>query len=610
MSHRTKGYSRSRKTARKELSDGFRPFPIGSSELGARWFCALAILLSLLVYMRSVGFPFVYDDLGQIVSNPRVHSWHYFPQYFNHNLWVQLGDNVPSNYYRPLFLVWMLVNHTFFGLEPAGWHIAAMLLHAMVTWVVYVMAGRALNDKLAGGIAAMIFAVHPIHVEAVTWVSGINEPLFALFALLTVLCYTRWREAGRPGWLVLSLAVFSLSLLSKETAVILPAIILFYEWRRTVGNELAVRARRTLMVAAPYVGLVLLYLAIRAVALKGMAPGIGNHASMESVLLTIPAAAWFYLSELVWPSSLSVFYGLSFVAHPGLMNFVLPCLGILVVAAGLYLLGRRVAGVTVAVLWLFVPLLPPLLALVRFDARDLVHDRYLYLPSFGFSMLVALLIRRTKLGGRKWLQLPVVQSAVVILLVCALGAATVVQSQYWSSDRAVYTRGVEVAPQNPLALEQLGRLMSHEQDFDSAIQYFNRALQADPDDYRTLMSLGVAETYVGDFDHAIPTLQHAIQLHPNSGMPYFFLGVAQLDKKQLPEAETSFRAAIKLVPGKARQHFALGQVLEEQGKLPEARAEFLAEIAVDPQSKDAPEKVQEIQTRMDALFSSKAPSPR
>jgi tetratricopeptide (TPR) repeat protein len=598
--------ARPRKTAATSArSVATRQRPAAASALDPRWLCALAVLLSVLVYLRTVDFPFVYDDLAQIVSNSHIQSWHYLPQYFTQHLWSQMGEDLPNNYYRPFFLLWMLLNFKLFGAQPVGWHIAAILLHAAVTWAVYLIAGRELKDRLAAGIAAILFAVHPVHVEAVAWVSGINEPEFVLFALLSVLCYLRWRDGDGRKWLAFSLLSFSFSLLSKETAIVLPAMILFYEWRRLrqlwPAAPIGARIQVIAPVVAGYAALDLAYLAIRTLALKGIAPNIGNHASALSVALSFPSATWFYLSKLLWPTSLSVFYSFAFVTRPSLLNFALPLLGLLAVAAALGWCARRVTGVAAACLWLMIPLLPPLLALARFDLRDLVHDRYLYLPCMGFAMLVALLLRRLSFGSRKLFRLPLAQAAAVFLLTSALAAATVVQSQYWSSDLALYRRGVQIAPRNPLALDQLAKLLSNQQDYDDAAQYFARALEADPDDYRTLMSLGVMLSYQNDYDRAIPYLQRAIQLHPSSGMPYFFLGVSQLGRKQLPEAESSFRRAIQLVPGKSRQHYALGLVLEEQGRLPEARSEFLAELKVDPNSTDAPQKLEDIQSRLDTV---------
>ncbi len=581
-----------------------------SSLLDPRWLCFLAIVIAAAVYYRTAGFPFVYDDHGQIVSKLRVQSWHNLPKYFTQHLWSQMGEELPNNYYRPLFLVWFLLNHTLFGLQPAGWHISAVLVHVAVTWVVYLFAVRELKDRWSAGIAALIFAVHPTHVEDVAWISGIDEPLFALFALLTIYFYLRWREGGGALALSASLISFVTSLLFKETAVILPALVLFYEWRRTAPlasevtspgdapQKFTSRLWRAGLFTLPFVALDVVYLAVRMRALRGLAPNIGNHATTLSVALSYPSAIFFYLHKLLWPSSLSVFYSFEFVTHPGWRNFVLPLVVILATGAGLYWLSRHAIGIGPACAWLLIPMLPPLLALARFDVRDLVHDRYLYLPTFGFAMIVAALIRQIKIPAWRVARIPAIQLVVVAVCVGALSVATVQQSSTWESDQVLYQRGVDISPNNPLALDQLGRLYSQQHDYEHAREYFRRALAADPDDYRTLMSYGVTMAYLDDYDAAIPPLLHATQLHPTAGMPYFFLGLSQYGKKMLPEAEASFRKSIELVPGKSRQHFALGQIYEDEGRLGDARKEYIAEIRIDPKSQDAQERLREIDARM------------
>jgi hypothetical protein len=213
----------------------------------------IAVLLAVVVYVGVLSYPFVYDDLGQIVGNSRLQSVEFLPQYFLQNVWSQPGRQITSNYYRPFFLVWLMINYQWFEWEPAGYHAAAIALHALVTLLVYGLAVRTLKDRLAAGFAALVFAVHPLHVASVAWVSGANEPEFALFFLAAMLCYPRWsgsrlpaagsqpetshsprrtspqlavyssdsRAAGSglPIWFVWSLACYALALLSKETAI-------------------------------------------------------------------------------------------------------------------------------------------------------------------------------------------------------------------------------------------------------------------------------------------------------------------------------------------------------------------------------------------------------
>ena len=188
----------------------------------------LILTATLVVYLGTLQFEFVYDDLGQIVTNPLVHSWSYLPVYFRANVWAQ--SFVVGNYYRPIFMVWLLLNYTVFGLQPFFWHLTTVGLHVTATWLVFVLVERLTRDRRAAGIAALVFGLHPVHLEAVAWVSGLTEPLLAVFCIPAFLAYLNYRERERsPRWLAISLLLYTVALFTKETAVILPALIVAWE---------------------------------------------------------------------------------------------------------------------------------------------------------------------------------------------------------------------------------------------------------------------------------------------------------------------------------------------------------------------------------------------
>ncbi|MGA9529738.1 MAG: tetratricopeptide repeat protein [Terriglobales bacterium] len=556
----------------------------------------LAVICAAAIYLGAAGFPFVFDDLRQILHNPRVQSWSYLPHYFTESLWSHLPA-APNSYYRPLFLVWMLLNYQAFGPNPMGWHLAGVLLHAGVTWLVYRLAVRELQDGLAAGFAAIIFALHPVHVEGVVWISGLNEPLYAAFFVATLLCYFRWKDGDGDEWMAASLICFALSMLAKETAIIAPAMVLLYEWRSRTQETTSARIKATLRNVASYIVVALLYLGVRAYGMRNTVALTVKHPSIPSVILTLPAALWFYLQKLAVPWPMAVFYPLIFVEHPRLWNFWLPLLGVLVAGAALWTWAKRDPRVPVACWWLFLPVLPPLLAIVRFLPGDLVHDRYMYVPSVGFSMLAAIALRRIPCGRRTLWGVPAVQFAAVAAVGAAFAFAGVKQADYWSSDLVLYSRAVEVSPDDAVALNQLGSEFSHLGQDDRAVVYLERAIQNDPDNYRSLLLLGITENNLGRYDRAIPALLHARELHPKGGIADFFLGLAQVDAHQFAVAEVTLRHAIELVPGKFRQHYLLGLALENQGRLREAREEFLKELQLDPTSSDANDKLRELDSQ-------------
>ena len=141
--------------------------------------CAIAFV----IYIPSLFSEFVRDDHRQIVENPQIQSWDYLPRLFSTHLWSQAGSERAVHFYRPLFSLWMLVVNTIGGLSPAWWHFSSIFLHAVTTFVVYKLCESLLRSRVAALCAASLFAVHPIHVDAVSWVSASNEILFTLLAL-------------------------------------------------------------------------------------------------------------------------------------------------------------------------------------------------------------------------------------------------------------------------------------------------------------------------------------------------------------------------------------------------------------------------------------------
>ena len=158
---------------------------------------AAVLLLTFMAYFSTLGYEFVYDDQGQIVENSFIKSWSFAPQYFTKHVWSHIHTDQAGDSYRPVFLLWLLINRTLFGLSPFLWHFAVIAVHLLVTLLVYILARRLVKDELTAIMAALIFGLHPVHIEAVAWISGVTEPLLALFLISAFLFYMDWREGAR-----------------------------------------------------------------------------------------------------------------------------------------------------------------------------------------------------------------------------------------------------------------------------------------------------------------------------------------------------------------------------------------------------------------------------
>ncbi len=562
---------------------------------------ALVLAATFLVYAGTLGFGFVYDDQGQIVRNLFIQSWHYVPRYFTSHVWSYLYPGDVANYYRPLFLIWLRANHALFGLEPAGWHLTSVLAHLVVTLEVYGLGVRLLEDRISAAVASALFGLHPIHVEAVAWVSGVTEPLVAALMLASFLAYLRAHDRGRKQgpWWAASLALYALAMLSKETALILPMLVFAYAWilNRERGDaffrwepsgtvsqveplrrlEPFERLGASLLQAAPYLLLTAAYLPVRIRALGGFSHVLTPVPFATSVY-TWPSLIWFYAKKLVWPTGLSPFYDFPYVTGPGFREFFLPAAGVALIPALLVLWARRgekpgnpshrqgdsrPASVGFASLWLCLPILP-LLNLSVFGSGDIAHDRYLYLPSIGASWIAAACWKR--LGAGRMVA-PVTRRALAFAitsaLVIILGALTVADTSYWSDNLSLYSRATNLAPAPNFPL--------------------------------AFYDLGVTELELGRVAEADRDLTRAIELDGNDPAAFYSLGLVRFREGRLSESTGLLHRALQLQPQAVGYHLALGRVLERSGDLQGALEEFRAENSAHPEMGEARQEILRLQ---------------
>src|ERR1700733_143374 len=537
--------------------------------------------ITALVYLATLSFGFVYDDVPQIPKNAAVHEWRFVPQYFTSHVWAAIYPNASGNYYRPVFLLWLRWNYALFGASAAGWPLTSLACHVLATWLVFQVVRQLAKDRAIAFVAALIFGLHPAHIENVAWISGVTDPLMACFVLGSFSAFLGFRRSGGIWRAALSLVLFALGLLSKETAIVLPALILAYlltlgrdeglgsgqesgrDAPSTAGGTPTLRSigLGTLGLLSGLVAVVLGYLVVRFYALRGW-----SHSTItigwKGVLLSWPSVLWFYVKHLVWPERLSEFYSLDYVSHATAVAVLVPLAYLLMTAIAAVLVLRFIRGqfekrlARSAFVLLIVPLLP-VLDLRSLTVGDIVHDRYLYLPSMGFALLVALLIR--ELARR----LPEARrgfgSAVAVAAVAGLFAVlTFSQQMQWASDILLYSRGLESAPANLTVRDNLANALLDANQPERAIPLYLEVISRNPVFWRSNYNLGFAYYETGNFAGAEDYLKRAILIDPSDSDQYIYLALAQIQLKKLPEAAENARSAIARNPHGRGYHFEQG----------------------------------------------------
>ncbi|MGA9473066.1 MAG: tetratricopeptide repeat protein [Terriglobales bacterium] len=574
--------------------------------------------ITALVYLATLSFGFVYDDVPQILKNPAVHEWRFVPQYFTSHVWAAIYPNTSGNYYRPVFLLWLRMNYALFGASAAGWHLTSLACHVLATWLVFRVVRQLARDRAIAFVAALIFGLHPAHIENVAWISGVTDPLMACFVLGSFSAFLEFRRSGGIGRAALSLALFAPGLLSKETAIVLPAAILAYllilgrdgEWgsgpeggrdaASAAGGTPALRSVGvgTLGLLVGLVAVVLGYFVVRFYALRGW-----SHSTItigwKEVFFSWPSVVWFYVTHLVWPARLSEFYSLDYISHATAGAVFVPLAYLLITAIVAAVVVRFIRErfekrlARFGFVLLIVPLLP-VLDLRSLTAGDIVHDRYLYLPSVGFALLVALLIREL---GRC---LPEARRGFVAVVAVAAVAGlfavlTFSQQMQWASDILLYSRGLESAPANLTVRDNLANALLDASQPERAIPLYLEVISRNPAFWRSNYNLGFAYYETGNFAAAEDYLRRAILIDPSDSDQYIYLALTQIQLKRLPEAAENARRAITISPHARGYHSVAGLVYETAGDRPRAMAEFRLEVAEHPDNAAAVAALQKLE---------------
>lgn len=543
----------------------------------------LLFLTTLAVYGQVRGFDFVnYDDREYIVDNARVRAgltwegavWAFTTSY---------GGN-----WFPLTWLSHMLDFRMFGPDSGLHHLMNVLIHALGSLLLFALLRRMTGCRWRSAFVAALFALHPLHVESVAWVTERKDVLSGFFWFLTIWLYLRYVERPRLSRYLFMVASFILGLMSKSMVVTLPfALLLLDYWPlRRFALWDASSAKKpgrpaVLMEKAP---LLALSLAVSVVTFLVQRGG-GAVAPIEYVPLGARLANGLvsyvtYLRQLFAPVRLSAFYPLP-VQTPVWLALVaaltLAAVSLLVVKSL-----RRRPYLAVGWFW-YLGTLVPVIGLVQVGMQ--AHaDRYAYLPSVGILMMLAWGVPEL-LGRMRSARAVLTGLSVAFCSICIL--LTWFQIRHWQNSASLFRHALAVTSDNHVAHNGLGIALLEEGHIEEAISHYQEAIRLKPRYPEARANLGQVQLKMGRVDEAVEQLREAIRLSPSHPEARINLAIAYDAQGKPEEAATQLLEALRLDPDSPNAHYNLGRVYAELGKMVEAQAQFYEVIRLEPESAEA-----------------------
>lgn len=543
--------------------------------------CILAAI-TLLVYYDSLNNGFVYDDYAFLVTNPAVRSLDAktIVSDFTEMGAVSSDEKLARDVWRPFMTLSFALDYRLWKLDPRYYHAENVLIHIVNAALAYIAAVLIMGDGFTAFIASVVFAIHPVQTEAVTWVSGRANVLFLFFFLLAFLAHVRNRqEGGRPLYYCLCLAFYLCGLLSKEMAIVLPLILILYDlhyYRNAVRAAISYYIP-FFLTAGLYV--ITRYSVLGVVAQKSEWWG-GGFAG--SVFVTLRAVAD-YVRLVFVPVNLRVEYSLDGPVAVTAADAAAVFLTLAAVAA-VSAVFRRKKEASFYILWFFVAL-APVYNIVPFKA--VMAERFLYLPVIGFAALYGMAFSSVNTAER--MPAPARYCLVFILssVMVAYGMISIARNIEWRDEISFYMREAALSKSHPKAHYNLGYAYAKKAGeiaatdkpaagayYAMAVEEFKKAVALKPDSQVSYYALGNAYNALGWYDLAIKNFRKALAIREGADIRNN-LGVAYYRKKMYHEALASFRKALRLDPCHTNALINLGNAYYATGDPAKARRAWL-----------------------------------
>ncbi len=510
------------------------------------------ILSGLCLYVNSWKGPFIWDDEVLVRDNVYLKSPSKFKKLVTED--VGAGSNARYNFYRPLHMATFFINYSLSGLNPAPYRITNTLLHIVTALLFYRFIALLSGSCGAGFLAGLLFIAHPVNVEAVTYISGRADILSALFMLLSFTLYLKLLEKNSRLLFIGILAAYSAAFLSKENAVVFPALLLLYHF--SYAKKIKPR------IFLPVLAVCVFMVGIRLVVLKQIFFNLFYSGALFKRVPGFFDAVWNYLGIIIFPFQLHMERGNRFFGftEPGVW------LGIAAMAlllAGSFALRKKNQFIFFFVWWFFIALLPsssifPVLAFY-------MAEHWLYLPALGFFALLALGLARVY---KKAKPAAIISAAAIFVF---YSFSTIQYNRIWADKSMFYEYCLKFSPQSGFLLNNLGVACFEAARYEGAVKFCSMAIKVNPDFSLYRCNLGRAYLKTGEIEKAKYELDRAIMLYPHCEYAHLCMGEYYMRAGKIKDAIGEFKSAVRLNPDYIRGYLKLAEAYAADSDMNESR---------------------------------------
>ena len=532
---------------------------------------ALITVLGIAVYANSLQGEFIWDDQNLIAKNTHLTRIEGLTRIFNNQLYAGSGEK--SNFYRPLQELSYFFDYRIWRLNPFGYHLTNILIHLANAILVYTLVVMLSKSNPAGLVASLLFVIHPIHTQAVTYIAGRADLLSFMFVLLAFVFSS------------FAVILYPLALLAKESAIVFPIVFFAY---LTVFKDKKQKAKFPAILIISFI-----YILLRFTLIKfDLSTTDMSAVPIYTRLLTALKAFGQYLVLLFYPHNLHMERNLPLAQSLfEAQVFASAAVFLLIIAAAFYLRRKSDICFRWGILWFLLWLIPHsnILPLNAFMA-----EHWLYLASVGFFLVCGVFLSGIYQEQNR--KIRAVFIAAFAGYLTFLGASTIQRNRDWKDAVTFFEKTAAQSPHSHKAHIQLGVAYMEKEDYEPAMREYRRSIEIKPAD-QAYNNLGVIYIKTGRLKEAIAAFEQALELTPDCLAAYDNLASAYYFSGNLEMAQKYYKKALSIWSGSATTHNNLGVIYMQRGLLDEAESEFLQALRLDPAMKEAQENIQSLKKR-------------